>query len=49
MRNWNALTHLVALLDVRNSQLHAFDTANAALLPLLEGEALSFFRMYEGA
>jgi hypothetical protein len=39
----------VALLDVRNAKLHAFDTADAALLPLLEGEALSFCRMYEGA
>lgn len=32
-----------------NAKLHAFDSAEAALLPLLEGEALSLCRMYEGA
>ena len=39
----------VALLDVRNSRLHVFDAPDPALKPLLEGEALAFCRMYEGA
>lgn len=39
----------IALLDVRHSKLHTFDTPNPAILPLLEGEALSFCRMYESA
>jgi len=39
----------VALLDVRHSRLYAFGATDAALVPLLEGEALSFCRMYEGA
>lgn len=39
----------VALLDVRHSRLHAFDAPDPALVPLLEGEALAFCRMYEGA
>lgn len=39
----------VALLDVRNSRLHVFDCLDPALAPLLEGEALSFCRMYEKA
>jgi len=39
----------VALLDVRHSRLYAFGAADAALVPLLEGEALAFCRMYEGA
>lgn len=39
----------VALLDVRNSKLHAFGAADPGLVPLLEGEALAFCRMYEGA
>jgi hypothetical protein len=39
----------VALLDVRNSRLHVFDSLDPALAPLLEGEALSFCRMYERA
>lgn len=39
----------VALLDVRNSRLHAFGAPAPDLLPLLEGEALAFCRMYEGA
>ena len=38
----------VALLDVRHHRLHAFDTADPELVPLLEGEALAFCRMYEG-
>jgi hypothetical protein len=37
-----------ASLDVRHSRLHAFDAADLALVPLLEGEALAFCRMYEG-
>jgi hypothetical protein len=36
----------VALLDVRNSRLHVFGSIDPALAPLLEGEALSFCRMY---
>ena len=39
----------VALLDVRNSRLHVFDAPDLALKPLLEGKALAFCRMYEGA
>ena len=38
----------VALLDVRNSKLHVFDSPGPALAPLLEGEALAFCRMYQG-
>jgi hypothetical protein len=38
----------VALLDVRHSRLYAFDAPDPALVPLLEGEALAFCRMYEG-
>lgn len=37
----------VALLDVRSSKLHVFNAVDPALAPLLEGEALSFCRMYE--
>lgn len=39
----------VALLDVRSSRMHVFDSLDPALAPLLEGEALSFCRMYEKA
>ena len=39
----------VGLLDVRNSKLHVFGAPNPTLVPLLEGEALSFCRMYERA
>lgn len=39
----------VALLDVRKSKLHVFDSPYPTLAPLLEGEALAFCRMYEGA
>jgi len=36
----------VALLDVRNSKLHSFDAVEPMIVPLLEGEALSFCQMY---
>lgn len=39
----------VALLDVRKNKLHIFAERDAQLVPLLEGEAMSFCRMYEGA
>lgn len=39
----------VALLDVRNSKIHVFDALDPSLAPLLEGEALSFYRIYQGA
>ena len=39
----------IGILDVRHSKLHVFDSADPALEPLLEGEALAFCRMYEGA
>lgn len=38
----------VALLDVRNGKLYPFETADPALVHLLEGQALNFCRMYQG-
>ncbi|MCX7016758.1 MAG: hypothetical protein NTW86_30075 [Candidatus Sumerlaeota bacterium] len=37
----------VGLLDVRNTRLLGADRCDPGLAPLLEGEALSFCRMYE--